>query len=178
MTTVGYNPRCNGQTEKLNHTLSVELTTQCQDKRDKWDEYIPTFMFAYNSSVHESTGFTPFELALHRTPVPRFATLMGFEPTSSSPQTPLNVKLETARNNIIATQQKNKTIVNNKRKPCDLTIGDKVLYEYPPLAMEKGAKLNFRYTGPFLSSINSLKIIIEFTQMKAVIEILLLTQHK
>ena len=74
---------------------------------------------------------------------------MGFEPTSSSPQTPLNVKLETARNNIIATQQKNKTIVNNKRKPCDLTIGDKVLYEYPPLAMEKGAKLNFRYTGPF-----------------------------
>ena len=29
-------------------------------KRTKWECYLPTFEFAYNSSKHTSTGYSPF----------------------------------------------------------------------------------------------------------------------
>lgn len=33
-------------------------------KEDYWDEFIDTCLFAYNTSKHESTLFSPFELML------------------------------------------------------------------------------------------------------------------
>ena len=38
---------------------------------DDWDQLLPSTMFAYNTSVHSATKFTPFELAfgkIDRTP--------------------------------------------------------------------------------------------------------------
>ena len=32
------------------------------ENRDDWDDLLPTVMMAYRSSVHESTGFSPYRL--------------------------------------------------------------------------------------------------------------------
>ena len=38
------------------------LRKYIQEKKEKWDDYLDTCSFAYNTSKHESTKFTPFEI--------------------------------------------------------------------------------------------------------------------
>jgi hypothetical protein len=61
--TAGYNPSTNGKTEKANDTITRK---HAESSIDNWTNYIPSVMLAYNSKVHESTGFTPFELDFGR----------------------------------------------------------------------------------------------------------------
>ena len=51
----------NGLDERFNQMLHTMLTKSVQNK-NSWDEYIDTCVFVYNTSQHESTTFTPFEL--------------------------------------------------------------------------------------------------------------------
>ena len=51
--------QANGLDERYNQTLQTMLTKYVQDKKNTWDEYIDTCVFAYNTSKHESTTFTP-----------------------------------------------------------------------------------------------------------------------
>lgn len=54
------------------HTLSFTLTGQwtwwsvqpkfISGKKDTWDDFLDACIYAYNTSVHESTSFTPFEV--------------------------------------------------------------------------------------------------------------------
>ena len=37
-----------------------------EDKRDEWDSCIDCSIYAYNTAVHESTLYTPFELMFGR----------------------------------------------------------------------------------------------------------------
>jgi len=47
--------------------LTEYLKTQI-NKDEKWDEHISLAMFSYNTSVHESTGYSPYELIFGRSP--------------------------------------------------------------------------------------------------------------
>lgn len=38
-------------------------------KKDSWEDYLDTCIYAYNTSKHESSRFTPFELMFARKPV-------------------------------------------------------------------------------------------------------------
>ena len=38
------------------------LTMFAGENRDDWDDLLPAVMMAYRSSVHESTGFSPYQL--------------------------------------------------------------------------------------------------------------------
>ena len=42
------------------------LRKYIQEKKEKWDDYLDTCTFAYNTSRHESTKFTPFEIMFGR----------------------------------------------------------------------------------------------------------------
>ena len=56
-----YHSQSNGVIERLNKTIKNMLSKVTVDHEDKWHEYLPLVLFAYNSSKHESTGFSPFE---------------------------------------------------------------------------------------------------------------------
>ena len=47
--------------ERFNQTLQTMLSKFVQSNRSEWSFYLDTCVFAYNSSRHESTRFTPFE---------------------------------------------------------------------------------------------------------------------
>ena len=38
------------------------LVKLIMDKKDVWDVFMDTCVYAYNTSVHESTSFSPFEV--------------------------------------------------------------------------------------------------------------------
>ena len=42
------------------------LRKYIQEKKEKWDDYLDTCTFAYNTSRHESTKFTTFEIMFGR----------------------------------------------------------------------------------------------------------------
>ena len=65
--TTGYHPSGNGQVERFNKTLCSMMASFVSENQRDWDTVVPKVVFAYNTSRHETTGVTPFEL-LHGRP--------------------------------------------------------------------------------------------------------------
>ena len=58
-----YHPQSNGACERLNGTLVNMLASYTNnDNQNRWIRFIPTVTFAYNTSIHSGTGFTPYFL--------------------------------------------------------------------------------------------------------------------
>ena len=56
------------------------------DNPHQWDKYVNQVLFAYRTSVHSSTGFTPFELMFYRQPnFPSDPVLEQFEQEYTDP---------------------------------------------------------------------------------------------
>ena len=50
--------------EWFNRTCLMMLSMFVNDRRDNWNELLPFVMHAYRTSVHESTGYSPFRLMM------------------------------------------------------------------------------------------------------------------
>ena len=53
--TSGYHPQTDGLVEKFNSTLINMIAKCCEVNRHDWDQHLPFLLFAYRSSVQEST---------------------------------------------------------------------------------------------------------------------------
>ena len=53
-----------GMIERFNRTCLMKLSMFVNDRRDNWNELLPYVMHAYKTSVHESTGYSPFRLMM------------------------------------------------------------------------------------------------------------------
>lgn len=62
MRTTSYHPQGNGLVERQNRTIKEMIAKYINSNHDNWDLVLDQVMFAYNNSVHESTGYSPFEL--------------------------------------------------------------------------------------------------------------------
>ena len=61
--TTPYHPPGNGVCERVNQTIIKGLSRlQIVNKNIEWDLLLPRVVFAYNTAVHSSTGFTPHRL--------------------------------------------------------------------------------------------------------------------
>lgn len=61
ITTLGYRPQTNGSLERSHVVFSDFIKCYAHDY-DDWDRLLHFCMFSYNTSVHEATNFTPYEL--------------------------------------------------------------------------------------------------------------------
>ena len=66
--TTSYHPQCNGQTERMNRTLQAMIANYVDEKKTNWVQFLPLLQFAYNSAIHSTTKFSPFELTYGREP--------------------------------------------------------------------------------------------------------------
>ena len=55
-------PQTDGQTERVNQVLEDMLRAYVSKRQSNWEDYLPILEFAYNSSKHVTTGFSPFML--------------------------------------------------------------------------------------------------------------------
>ena len=62
--TIPYHPTSNGLKERFNRTIISVIQKAVNEEEDDWDGHLPKLLMYYHSSVHSSTGYTPFPLML------------------------------------------------------------------------------------------------------------------
>ena len=77
--TTPYHPQGNGVVERMNSTLLSMLRTLEEGVKSKWHLYLNKLLFAYNSTVHNSTGFSPHFLMFGREPILTIDFILGIE---------------------------------------------------------------------------------------------------
>ncbi|KAJ8389522.1 hypothetical protein AAFF_G00119120 [Aldrovandia affinis] len=135
--TTAYHPMGNGGTERFNRTLGNMLRALPLRAKQEWPQQIQTLIFAYNATIHETTGYAPFHLMFGR--IPRLPVDVMFKSVlhdpvvadfSSYSKTLLTYLSEAAR---IAQQHSTKEQehqarqYNKKVKGVSLQVGDRVL---------------------------------------------------
>jgi transposase InsO family protein len=58
--TTPYRPNCNGQIERMHRTLHDCMAKLVTENQSDWSRLIPYAEFVFNSSIHASTGFSPY----------------------------------------------------------------------------------------------------------------------
>jgi hypothetical protein len=155
--TTAYHPQTNGMTERFNKTLATMLSKYAQDTIDNWDEMIPYVLFAYRTSLHESTLETPFYLTYGRDPTLPIDVALRFQ--DFPPVEPNDYRLlvtrrhhkamELAKQNIERAQRKYQEYYKKTGVPREFSEGDQV-WIYSPVS-KKGVPRKFAHLwiGPF-----------------------------
>ena len=60
--TTAYHPECDGQSERFVQTIKSMIRCYVDIAQLHWDLHLAKLSFAFNSSVHSSTGFSPHEM--------------------------------------------------------------------------------------------------------------------
>jgi hypothetical protein len=161
-----FHPETDGQTEIVNKSIENYLRHFVAENQDDWDKLLLFAEFAYNNSLHESTGSTPirlnhgfdpnlpssFEVFEAQNPkVPETTRRGGKCPGAEEFCKKIQVAITEARINIEAAQQRQEAYADTKRRGVKFSIGDLVMLSTANLHIKKGStrKLLPRFIGPF-----------------------------
>ena len=155
--TTAYHPQSDGLVERWNRTLLQSLSTMVDDHPEDWDECVRKICMAYNTSLHPTTGFTPFYLMFGRQAKLPVELLYGTPERDEVPQsqyaTDLKASLEEAyqqvREKSARKLERQKELYDQKvhGKPYKVSDYVWVLFPQPPRGRSK--KLYRPWSGPF-----------------------------
>jgi hypothetical protein len=154
-----YHPQANGICERFNDTIINSVKSYIQDpkKQNMWSEYINHVVFAYNTSIHPATGYTPFYLMHAREAIIGSEAILRTPPYNFQPY-PIYVK-HIQRDMFIAhkhianrvQQQANvrERLNSEMKSTASYITGDQVMiYKLPKSMKGISAKLVSPYIGP------------------------------
>ena len=75
--TTAYHPQGNGQVERFNCTVEAMLAKMVGDHHSDWDKHLQKALFAYRTSLHESTGYSPYFVNFGSSPVLPVDVMLG-----------------------------------------------------------------------------------------------------
>nr|GEU63423.1 putative reverse transcriptase domain-containing protein [Tanacetum cinerariifolium] len=148
-----YHPQTDGQSEPTIQTLEDILKVCVIDFGGSWDTHLSLAEFSYNNNYHSSIRCAPFE-ALYgrkcRSPVfwaeIRENRLIGPEVVQETTD-----KVVLIKERLKAARHRQKSYADNRRKPLEFEVGDRVLLKVSPwkgvVRFDKKGKLAPRYVG-------------------------------
>ncbi|MCO5551741.1 hypothetical protein L7F22_005245 [Adiantum nelumboides] len=148
-------PRSDGQTKRVNQILEDMLCSYVSKKQSNWEDYLSILEFAYNSSKHSATGFTPFMLTYGFQSRSPMAIDLEKEKIQSIKDflEDMNDMLKAAHESICSAHGRAKTYANKARQKVTFEKSDFVFLKFPaklkPMKTGKFDKLSPRYCGPF-----------------------------
>ncbi|KFD62870.1 hypothetical protein M514_24910 [Trichuris suis] len=151
--TSAYHAQSNGQVERFNRTLLTMLSVTAEERPFDWDEQVPLHLFAYRTSVHSSTGITPFHAVFgHEAKLPADVMYgppperMEIHAYASELRRNLEEAYTRARQYIGQAQKRQKELFDRKANFKPLHVRDLVWLLDPSRA---SGKLYQPWTGPF-----------------------------
>ena len=142
------------------------LCKYIQEKKEKWEDFLDTCSFAYNTPKHESTKFAPFEIMFGRKAILPLDLDAGVhqgpcneaEVTIFSQETEIQQKesqhkalLEEVQKKHFSAQKKQKELYDKKHsKAAFYSVGIQVMKKDFRKKKRKGGKLDFPSLGPYL----------------------------
>lgn len=135
--TTAYHPMGNGGTERFNRTLGNLLRSLPLKEKCQWPQQIQTLTFAYNATIHETTGYAPFFLMFGR--IPRLPVDIMFNQVLDNPDIAdydsyvksllccLKNAMDIAQKHSSVEQRHQANQYNKRVKGTHLSVGDRVL---------------------------------------------------
>ena len=154
--TAPYHPESDGMVERFNRTCLMMLSMFVNDRRDNWHELLPFVMHAYCTSVHESTGYSPFRLMMgEECSLPQDVTTdelrthlehdVAPHPFATWVRDALEVTYDHVKHSLQCTAARRKCLYDVKAVNRKFPVGSWVLRYYPPAAQKK---LGSPWVGP------------------------------
>ncbi|KAK1423842.1 hypothetical protein QVD17_19151 [Tagetes erecta] len=150
-----YHPQTDGQSERTIQTLEDMLRACVLDFGGSWDSHLPLVEFSYNNSYHSSIKVAPFEALYGR----KCRSPLCWAEVGDSQLTGPQIVQETTdkvfkiKERLKAARDRQKSYADQRRKPLEFKVGDKVLLKVSPwkgmVRFGKRGKLSPRYIGPF-----------------------------
>ena len=149
-----YHPQTDGQTERVNQVLEQYLRVFSNYKQSDWSKLLPVAEFAYNNSIHATTGISPFfankgyNPRLDFSPVP----VVTNSPTAEKYVAQLADLHSMLREEIkLANERSAKHYDVHHMQAPSFAVGDKVWLSRRNIRTNRPTrKLDDRFLGPFL----------------------------
>eukprot|EP00731_Ephydatia_muelleri_P017953 Em0010g1051a len=148
---------CNGMVERFNRTLLDMLSTAVGNHQADWQQHIRKLCLAYNSSVHSSTGFTPFFLMFGRQAKLQIDLMYGtnqMEPNTTSEyarclKDALQEAYALVRERCQAEHKRQKELYDQKVHGKPFSPGELVWLHSTAVPRGRSRKLHHPWKGPF-----------------------------
>ncbi|KAL6417111.1 hypothetical protein ACFW04_014674 [Cataglyphis niger] len=146
-----YAPHCN-PVERTNRTIKTMISEFVEKDHRDWDEHLPALQFAYNTAVHDATGYTPAYLNHGRELTPPHhvpSTTTSIPPDTTRRR--LDEAYEIVRIQLARAFQRQEKYYNLRRRQWKPKIGEWVWKKDHSLSRKTdsfNAKLAPKYIGP------------------------------
>lgn len=128
-----YHPQTNGMIGRFNAKFVPQIAKLQDTQHSNWDEYLQAVVFVYNTGLHKSTKYCPFELLYGRPsqlpihPRPRHLSFSKPNDYFQQLQKTLRLYHQAARVHTTLQQEQRKKTYDVNRRDLKDSIGDAVL---------------------------------------------------
>lgn len=132
--TTAYHPQGDGMVERFNRSLLQLLRTYVEQETD-WERFLPLVLYAYRTTIHASTGASPFVLMFGRQPKQSDldVTATAYDPTSY--QSHIKSKMAKLQDfveiNLVHSATQQQTYYNQHSTLRQFKVGDPVWLSVP-----------------------------------------------